>query len=119
MADLIVNNISQKSSALTAAGCSESKLRKVCFFTAIRQNYKTLVSNKIATALTTAKCHENWPNRLVSNFRLKIHGTAAECLENKLRKVGILTAIRHSYKTIVDKKSMAIRAASCPEDWPN
>ena len=32
--------------ALTAAGWRENKLRKVYFFTVIRQGYKTLVSKK-------------------------------------------------------------------------
>ena len=40
----LVNNLRQKSSKLTAAGYSENLLKNVCFFTAIRQNYKSLVS---------------------------------------------------------------------------
>ena len=41
-----VNNFRQKSLALTAAGCFENLLRKVYFFTAIRQNYNSLVNKK-------------------------------------------------------------------------
>ena len=51
-----------------AAEGRENRLRKYCFFTAIRQSYKTLVRKK-NTALVIAKCRENWPNRLVNNFR--------------------------------------------------
>ena len=49
-----VYNVSKKSTALTAAACSEKYLRKVCFFTAIRHSYKTLVSKK-NTALTAER----------------------------------------------------------------
>ena len=38
--------LDKKSTKLTAAVCCENYLRKACFFTAIRHNYKTLVSKK-------------------------------------------------------------------------
>ena len=85
--------------ALTAAGCSVNQLRKLCFFTAIRQIYNTLVSIKKTTAFTAARFRENWPNRLISILDKKSTTlTVAVCIENKLRKVGIIKEIGHSYK---------------------
>ena len=58
--------LDKKSTALKATGYHDNKLRKLCFFTAIRHNYKTVVKktknkNK-KTVLTAARCRENWPN---------------------------------------------------------
>ena len=112
--------LATKSTALAEAGCSENELRKVCFFTEIRQSYKTLISNIKTTAPMAATCRENWSNRLFSNFRQKSTALkAAGCNENKLRKVGIFKAIWHSYGTLVDNKSTALTAAGCRENWPN
>ena len=78
-----------------------------------------LNQQKKTTALKAARCRENWPKRLVNNFGQKIHGTHGSWVPWKLRQVGIFTAIRHSYKTLVVKKSTVLTAATCNENWLN
>ena len=62
------------------------------------------------TAIKAAMWRENWPNRVVNNFGQKSSALmAAGCHEIKLRKVGIFKAIRHSYKTVVEKNPLHSR----------
>ena len=82
---------------------------------AIRQSYKTLGSKKKNTALTAARCRENWSNRLVNNFRQKIHGTHGSCVQSKLSDKSILfTEIWKSYKTLFSKKNHGTYSSNMP-----
>ena len=96
----LVNNFRQKFSELTAAGCSENSLKKIYFFTAIRQSYMTLVSKKKPRHSRQQGAVKigptDWSIILVKKSTAL---TGAGFRENKLRKVRVFKAIRHSYKT--------------------
>ena len=76
------------------------------------KDYNLLKKN---TALTAARCRENWPNQLVKNLRQKTSVlTAAGWRENSLKKVCFFTAIRQSYKTLVSKKNHGTHGSKVP-----
>ena len=43
-------------------------------------NFNQQKENKKNPALMAARCRENWPDRLVNNFRQKIHDTHGSCV---------------------------------------
>ena len=111
----LVNNFSQKSTALTAAECFENYLRKVCFS---RQNYKTLISKKKPPHSRQQGAVRIGPtDKSIILEKKSTALTAAVCHENYLKEVFFFKAIRHSYKTLVSKKkNTALTTARCREN---
>ena len=91
-------------------------------FTAIQHSYKTLVSKKNhgtghprqqgAVRIGRSECSIIFAKKFTAL-------TAARCSENWLRKVWIFKTIPQSYKPLVSKKKMALTAARCRENRPN
>ena len=100
---ILVNNFRQKSTALTL--CTVKTIWEKYAFSWQYGIVLKLVSKK-KTALTAARCRENWTNWLVNNFRQKSTAlTAAVCRKNYQRKVWFFTAVRYSYQTLVSNKN--------------
>ena len=117
----LVNNFSQKKPRHSRQlGAVKISWEKYVFFNAIRQSYKTLVNTKKTTALTAVRCRESWPNRLVHNFRQRIHGTHGSCLPWKLSLKKYAFSIQYGkiIRLQSAKKTSALMAAMCRENWP-
>ena len=65
-----------------------------------------------------ARCRENWQYWLGNYLCKTIHCIHGSCVPWKLTEKSMLfTAIRHSYKTLVRKKTTALTAARCRENY--
>ena len=106
--------LDKKYTVLTAAGYLENKLKKVSFSRQYGRVIK-LLSVKITQHLQQQGAMRISPtDQSIILDKKSTKLTAAVCREKYLRKVCFLTAIRHSYKTLVCEKNHGTHGSKVP-----